>query len=136
MEDLIYKTNGKGKWLEKGKTLLKCKILFKVKKLNKFTLAGVAQWTEWQLANQRVIGLISNQGTCLGCGSGPQEGALKRQPYIDVSLPLSLPSPLENRINKIFKKEKRKEKLYKFNSRPSINLTWTDCKSDVNIYIP
>ena len=29
-------------------------------------LAGVAQWIEWQPTNQRVTGLISSQGTCLG----------------------------------------------------------------------
>ena len=35
-------------------------------------LAGVAQWIEHQLANHRVAGSIPNQGTCLGCGPGPQ----------------------------------------------------------------
>ena len=34
------------------------------------TLAGVAQWIECQPANQRVIGLIPRQGTCLGCRPG------------------------------------------------------------------
>ena len=45
----------------------------------------------------RVTGSIPSQGTCLGCRPGPQWGALKRQPHIDVSLPLSfsLPSPLK-----------------------------------------
>ena len=37
------------------------------------TLAGVAQWTERQPANQRVTGLIPSQGTCLGCRPGPPE---------------------------------------------------------------
>ena len=37
-----------------------------------FTLAGVAQWIEHWPANQRVAGSIPSQGTCLGCGSGPQ----------------------------------------------------------------
>ena len=37
-------------------------------------LAGVAQWTEHWLVNQRVAGLILSQGTCLGCGPGPQLG--------------------------------------------------------------
>ena len=32
---------------------------------------GVAQWIEYQPANQRVAGLIPSQGTCLGCGPGP-----------------------------------------------------------------
>ena len=36
-------------------------------------LAGVAQWIECQSVNQRgVAGSIPSQGTCLGCGPGPQ----------------------------------------------------------------
>ena len=35
-------------------------------------LAGVAQWIEQRPVNQRVISLIPSQGTCLGCGPGPQ----------------------------------------------------------------
>ena len=35
-------------------------------------LAGVAQWTACRPTNQRVVGLIPGQGTCLGCGTGPQ----------------------------------------------------------------
>ena len=35
-------------------------------------LTGVAQWTECRPSNQSVTGLIPNQGTCLGCGPGPQ----------------------------------------------------------------
>ena len=35
-------------------------------------LAGVAQWIECGPANQRVTGPIPSQGTCLGCGPGPQ----------------------------------------------------------------
>ena len=30
-------------------------------------LAGVAQWIEHRLVNQRVAGLIPSLGTCLGC---------------------------------------------------------------------
>ena len=37
-------------------------------------MAGVAQWIEHQPANQRVTGLISSQGTCLGCGKVPGWG--------------------------------------------------------------
>ena len=49
-------------------------------------LPGVAQWVEREPVNQRVAGLIPSQGTCLGCGSGSQLGAHKRQPHIDVYL--------------------------------------------------
>ena len=55
------------------------------------TLAGVAQWIEHQTGKQSVAGLIPSQGTCLGCGPGPQWGLHKRQPHTDVSLPLLLP---------------------------------------------
>ena len=48
-------------------------------------LAGVAQWIEHQSVNQKVAGSIPSQGTCLGCGPGPQLGACERQP-INVSL--------------------------------------------------
>ena len=34
------------------------------------TLAGVAQWIECWTVNQKVAGLIPNQGSCLGCGLG------------------------------------------------------------------
>ena len=52
-------------------------------------LAGVAQWIECQPTNQRVTGSIPSQGTCLGCRPGPQQGAGKKQPHIDVSPSLS-----------------------------------------------
>ena len=48
-------------------------------------LAGVAQWIECQPANQKVTGLILSQGTCLGCGPGPQLGVCEKQ-LSDVSL--------------------------------------------------
>ena len=35
-------------------------------------LAGVAQSIEHRPGNQRVVGLIPSQGTCLGCCPGPQ----------------------------------------------------------------
>ena len=35
-------------------------------------LAGVAQWIEQRTVNQRVVGSIPSQGTCLGCEPGPQ----------------------------------------------------------------
>ena len=69
------------------------KQLYEAKALNikKYALAGAAQWIEHQPANKRVAGLIPSQGTCLGCGPGPQYGVHEKQPYIDVSFPLSLP---------------------------------------------
>ena len=58
-------------------------------------LAGVSQWTKHWPVNQRVTGSIPSQGTCLGCGPVPQQGACERQPHIDASLPVFLlPSPL------------------------------------------
>ena len=62
-------------------------------------LAGVAQWVECWPVEQRVAGLIPSQGTCLGCGPGPQLGVCERQPHTDVSFPLFLPSP-SLKINK------------------------------------
>ena len=35
-------------------------------------LAGVAQWIEQQTVNQRVVGSIPSQGTCLGFEPGSQ----------------------------------------------------------------
>ena len=61
----------------------------------------MAQWIQYQPVNQSVAGSIPRQGKCLGCGTGPQYGALERQPHIDVSLPPSL--PLSLKINKILK---------------------------------
>ena len=60
-------------------------------KKKKLALAGVTQWIECQLVKQEVIGSILSQGTCLGCRPGPQQGVCKRQPHIEVSLPLFLP---------------------------------------------
>ena len=66
-------------------------------------LAGVAQWIECQSVNERVAGLIPCQGTCLGCGQGPQLGACKGQAATSgcisqtsmfLSLSFSLPSHL------------------------------------------
>ena len=63
-------------------------------------LAGVAQWIECQPSNQSVVGSIPSQGTRLGCGPGPHEGAHERLLHIDVSLPLFLPPFLSLKINK------------------------------------
>ena len=59
------------------------KNIFKNFKFN--ALADVAQYIECWFANQKVIGSVSGQGTCLGFGPGPQMGACERQP-INVSL--------------------------------------------------
>ena len=64
------------------------------------TLVGVAQWIECRPENQRVAGSIPSQGTCLGCGPGPQWGAHERKLQIDVSLPLFLPPFPSLKINK------------------------------------
>ena len=64
------------------------------------TLAGVDQWVEQQPENQKVTGSgsVPSQGTCLGCGPGPQlrgmEGATNRcfSPSISASIALSLKS--------------------------------------------
>ena len=39
-------------------------------------LAGVAQWTERRPEKQKAAGSILSQGTWLGCGPGPQLGAI------------------------------------------------------------
>ena len=67
-------------------------------------MTGVAQWIECRPTNLKVAGSIPCQGTCLGCGPGPQLGANKRQPsvylsHIDVSLLLFLP-PLKKKVSK------------------------------------
>ena len=47
-------------------------ILLSHKIEEKFALAGVAQWIECWPVSQRVASPIPSQGTCLGCGPGPQ----------------------------------------------------------------
>ena len=43
-----------------------------LKKKQNIALPGVAQWIECPPVNQMVAGSIPSQGTCLGCGPGPQ----------------------------------------------------------------
>ena len=61
----------------------------------------MAQWIECRPVKQRVAGSIPSQGTCLGCGPGPQYGASESQPHIDVSLPLFLPPFPSLKVNKL-----------------------------------
>ena len=64
------------------------------------TLAGVAQWIEHGPVNQRVTGSILSQGTCLGCGPGPQLGTHEGNHILMfLSLSFSIPPPLK-KINK------------------------------------
>ena len=72
-------------------------------------LAGVAQWTERHPANQKVADLVSSQGTCPGCGPGPQLGACRRQP-VNFSFLLFLPpfSLSKNKSIKSLKTNKQK----------------------------
>ena len=58
--------------------------------LKVISLAGVAQWIELGLANQRVAGSIPSRGARLGCRPGPQLRTHEGQPHTDVSLPLFL----------------------------------------------
>ena len=52
-------------------------VIEKLKKQNS-ALAAVTQWIEHRPVNQRVAGWSPSQGTCLGCGPGPQYGACER----------------------------------------------------------
>ena len=67
--------------------IIKC---FSDIKILSWSLVGVAQWIECWPENQRVASLIPSQSTYLDCRLGLQLGACKRQPHIDVSLPLFL----------------------------------------------
>ena len=71
-------------------------------------LAGVAQWIERWPVNQRVIGSIPGQGTCLGCEPGAQQGGEQEATThcFSPSLSPSLPLCLKNKINKILKDAK------------------------------
>ena len=63
-------------------------------------IPAVAQRVERGPVKQRIASSIPSQGTYLGCRQGLQWGAHKRQPHVDVSLPLSLSLPLYQKINK------------------------------------
>ena len=75
----------------------------------KTALAGVAQWTECQPANQRFIGWILSQGTCLG--QVPSLGRSRgNHTIMSPSLYSSLPLTLKITKNKIFFKKERKKR--------------------------
>ena len=88
-DENVLQLNSGGGYITIG-TVLNATELYALKVLNE-ALAGVAQWIECRPANQRVASSIPSQGTCLGCGPGPQWRPCKRQPHTDVSLPLFLP---------------------------------------------
>ena len=67
--------------------------------LSEFALAGMAQWIECRTKASPVRFPVRAHAWV--ADQVPQQGARKRQPHIDVSLPLFLPSPL-------FKKNKIK----------------------------
>ena len=61
--------------------------------VGKGVLAGVAQWIEYRLVNQRVTGSIASQGMCLGCGPVPSWGRVTgNDTLMFLSLSFSLPS--------------------------------------------
>ena len=70
---LITVSGTKHPWVQVsvGASLMKNK-MFTWSQKYLHTMAGVAQWIEHRPENQRVIGLIPSQGTCLGCGPDPQ----------------------------------------------------------------
>ena len=59
----------------------------------------MAQGTECWSANQKVASSIPGQGTCLGCGPGPQLGHVRGNHTL-MFLPLSFSLPLSLKINK------------------------------------
>ena len=72
-------------------TMLMC--LKKYKNIDNIKSASSQPWLVWidrRPAKQMATSSVPSQGTCLGCGPGPQVGAYKRQTHIDVSLPLFL----------------------------------------------
>ena len=83
-------------------------------------LAGVAQWIECWLANQRVTDLIPNQGTCLGYSHVPRRGSPWGNPTL-MFLSLSFsPLPLSLKTNKISVEGMNKERATFF------KVTWSN----------
>ena len=74
-------------------------------KKQEVALAGVAQWIECQPVNWKVTGSIPGQGTCLGCGPGPQLGCVRGSQLMFLSISPSFSLSLKISKNKIFEKE-------------------------------
>ena len=71
-------------------------------------LAAMAQWIQCRPVNQMVAGSIPNQGTCLGCGQGPQEGGVRGNHTV-MFFSLSPSLLLSLKINKQNLKKKKKK---------------------------
>ena len=89
------------------------------KGLYEMALAGVVQWAGHRPTKWKVAGSIPRQGTCLGCGPGPQLGAWERQ-QMHVSLAHwcfspSFPPSLPHSLSKICS-----FKFYLFIFRPRV----------------
>ena len=73
-------------------------------KKKKSIVVGIAQWIVRGSVNQRVAGLIPNQGTCLGCGPGPWLGDMRGNQLMFLSLSFFFLSLLSKKILKKRKK--------------------------------
>ena len=79
------------------KNTIKCDKSLKLQGTKLLFSPGSCCSVDWALACTRKGRLLDfHQGTCLGGESGPQKGAHKRQPHIDVSLSPSIPHCLKN----------------------------------------
>ena len=80
------------------------------RKSSHIALAGIAQWVECGPVNQRVASSIPS-GHMPELQARSLIGVCKRQPYIDVSLPLSPSPPLSLKRNKILKIKKERAQV-------------------------
>ena len=62
--------------MDAEKTFDKIQHLSLIKKKKSHALTGLAQWIECRPANQKVTGLMPNQGTFLGCGARSPVGGV------------------------------------------------------------
>ena len=67
-------------------------LLSAILRIQRFALAGVAQWIERRPANGKIASSIPCQGICLSCGPSPQLGVCKRQLIEYISCTLMFPS--------------------------------------------